>query len=137
MPDYFTPKTWENPGDALNDFEARADAAFAAAQADIAANTAVIAAIPAGKPQRTARVAGPAMAASSTVDIAVTWPTPFADANYTVNANVAEGISTLSNGAVVRQVRSKDANGCTVRISNGSQVFAAGDVTLHAIAIHD
>jgi hypothetical protein len=133
----FTPKTWDNPGTALTDLETRIKVETDALEASVAANASAIAAIPAGKPQRTARVAGPAMAASSTVDVAITWPQPFADASYTVNVNVAEGISTLSNGAVVRQVRSKDANGCTVRISNGSQVFAAGDVTLHAIAIHD
>jgi hypothetical protein len=133
----FTPKIWDNPGTALTDLETRIKVETDALEASVAANASAIAAIPAGKPQRTARVAGPAMAANTAVDVVVTWPTPFADANYTVNANVAESISTIANGVIVRQIRSKDANGCVVRISNGTQVFLAGDVTLHAIAIHD
>jgi len=126
----FTPKTWENPGTALTDLEARAKAEFDALATAIAA-------VPAGKQQRTARVPGPAMSANVAIDILVTWSTPFADANYTVSANVAESVSTIANGVIVRQIRSQDANGIVVRISNGTQAFTAGQVTLHAIAIHD
>jgi len=126
----FDPQVYTDFGAALSNLESRISDEFAA-------QAALIAALPAPRITRTARVSGPAMSASTTADITVTWATPFADTNYTVAVNVQENLSTVANGVIVRQIRSKTADGIVVRVSNGSQVFAAGDITLHATATHD
>lgn len=118
----FTPQTYSDFGVALTALEQRIADAFAAV------GTANI---------RTKRVAVPAMAANTLLDVNVTWATPFADANYTVAATVEDPVSNAVDAAIMRQIRSRSATGCVLRISNGGAAQPANEQTLHVIAVHD
>jgi hypothetical protein len=77
--------------------------------------------------------------AQSPVDITLTWPVPFADTNYTVTTDIVEtaGPSAGTQLDAKRQVLTKTAAGISVRMSNGSGAYSAGQLFLHAIAVHD
>lgn len=121
----FTPQTYTDFGEALTSLETRIKAAFDA--------------LPAGSSSasRTSRTSVPAMAANTLLDVTVTWATPFADANYTVTAIIEDGVSAAVSASIVRQIRSRTATGCVIRISNGSPGQADGEQVLHVVAVHD
>lgn len=119
----FTPQTYTDFGVALTALEQRIADAFAAAGS--------------GPAIRTKRVPVPAMGANSLLDVTVTWATPFADANYTVTGTVEDPVSNSVDAAIMRQVRSRTAAGCVMRISNGGSAQPANEQTLHVIAVHD
>lgn len=80
------------------------------------------------------RVTTGSVAASSSVDVTVTWGTAFADANYSVNATVLEG--NAGNTLVVGKLVSQAASNCVVRVFNNDPANARTG-TLTVIAIHD
>lgn len=123
----FDPQTYTDFGAALTALEERIAAAFNGLPAPG----------PAGPAIRTARAPIPALAANSITDVTVTWATPFVDADYTVSATVADGVTSLVNGSITRQIRSQTAGGCVIRVSNGAASQAAGIATLHVVAVHD
>lgn len=68
----------------------------------------------------------------SAADVAVTWDTPFADANYAVVASVEQDVADAGL-RVRRTLRHTDA-GCVVRIENTDTLNAASG-TLHVVAL--
>lgn len=111
----FEPQTYQDPSVYLADLEQR-----------------IKAAVP-----RAARAAVPALGVNAVADVTVTWPEPFDDANYTVTYAVEENISTGTTGPIVRQIRSRSAAGCVIRVSSAAQAYTAGQITLHVIAVAD
>lgn len=109
-------------------------AAIAAAAAQGALATGLAALTPADVGVRSARVRIPSVEAGKSALVTVTWPAPFADANYTVTASTfvtglpAQALSVL-------YIESATASQAKVRVQNNAAVAAAGD--LHAIAVHD
>jgi hypothetical protein len=70
-------------------------------------------------------------------DLAVAFPFPFADANYTLLVTVEGGPSPTGEYAGVNH---KTASGFTARVVSqpGGQLWSPGDTfTLHIVAIHD
>jgi hypothetical protein len=86
-----------------------------------------------GSGVKTARVAltTPAFTVNATADTSFTWPTPFADANYTVTAvcHTVAGTITLSLYGLTNA-------GFTIRAINPPGT-SCGTLTAHIIAIHD
>lgn len=121
----FTPQTYTDFGASLTALETRIKAAFDALPVS---SSPVV---------RTSRPSVPAMAANTQADVTVTWATPFADANYTVVATVEDAVSTGVSASIVRQIRSRTATGCVIRISNGSPGQADAEQILHVVAVHD
>jgi hypothetical protein len=74
------------------------------------------------------------VAASSNALVTVTWPTAFADTNYTVTCSVVDPTASTSSAAVVH-IESISASSVTVRINNTSTSAYTG--TVHIIAVHD
>jgi len=66
--------------------------------------------------------------------ITVTWPTPFADASYTVVATVVDPTASTSALSVVH-IESQVAGSVTVRVQNTAVGSLTG--TLNLIALHD
>lgn len=81
-----------------------------------------------------ARVTTGSVAAGTTALVTITWTTPFADANYTVNASVVEATTSSLSLSVVH-VESITASAVTVRVLNNSVGSLTG--TVHVLAIHD
>lgn len=69
---------------------------------------------------------------SSSVDVAVTWPTPFPDETYLVRPQVASSAAGLigKTGAITR---SKTSTGCIITVTT-TAVLSAGNATLSAVA---
>ncbi|HEX9765744.1 MAG TPA: hypothetical protein VGA36_03205 [Nitriliruptorales bacterium] len=81
----------------------------------------------------TVRVTTGSIGAAGEANVAVTWPTAFADTDYTVVALVAEDAGGESLRA--RRVRTLSTTGCVVNVVNNALLSRTG--TLHVIAIHD
>lgn len=81
---------------------------------------------------RTTQTAG--LVANNYGTIPVTWPTPFADANYT--ATCTADMPGSGAGVIVTNIQSKTAAGMVISIHNESNV-TAGAGLLDCIAIHD
>lgn len=81
------------------------------------------------------RVTTGAIAGGATADVTLTWTTAFADANYTVTAEVVEGTAAM-NTLTVRKIVSVTAAAVVVRVENQDGLNARTG-TLHVIAIHD
>jgi hypothetical protein len=81
------------------------------------------------------RASVPSVSAAGALDVAITWATPFADAQYTATCSVVD--SAAANGALrVHHLISVTATGVTVRLVNDDVANAhAGSV--HCIAMHD
>jgi hypothetical protein len=86
---------------------------------------------------RAARVNCGPFTASQSKDIALNWPIPFADTNYTVVATAVEVGGPTANSDAVRQVLTVTAAGITVRVASGATGYADGALFLHAVAVHD
>lgn len=72
--------------------------------------------------------------AAADADVAFSWTTPFADANYTLSAEVLD--STASNSALtIHHIEAITASGFTLRIVNDSGGNLTG--TIHAVGFHD
>lgn len=80
------------------------------------------------------RVTTGSISAGSTALVTLTWTTAFADANYTVSAEV-EDSTTSSLSLSVVHVESKTASAVAVRVLNNSVGSLTG--TLNVIAVHD
>lgn len=81
-----------------------------------------------------ARVTTGSVATLSSALVTITWTTAFADANYTVTADVLE--TTTSNVSMsVVHIESVTASAVTVRVYNASAGSLTG--TVQVIAIHD
>lgn len=83
---------------------------------------------------RTKRQTTGAVAAATTVDIVVTWPTAFADNAYTATVSLLEGTAGIAMR--IRKKVAQTAASITVRVTNDDAVSALTG-TIHAIAIHD
>jgi hypothetical protein len=70
---------------------------------------------------------------AATVDITITWPTPFPDANYTVTPQLTTTSAALI-GKATFAVKSKTTAGCVVTVTVNALV-AAGTLVLSAVAI--
>lgn len=86
---------------------------------------------------QTLRVDAGVITASATVDIPITWPVPFADANYTVVAAIHDAAGTANNSALRQLQGTKTASGISVRVAAGTAGYTAGQLFINAIAIHD
>lgn len=80
------------------------------------------------------RITTGSIAAGATALVTLTWGTAFADANYTVSAEVEDATTTSLSLSVVH-VESKTSSAVTVRVINNSVGALTG--TLNIIAIHD
>lgn len=86
---------------------------------------------------RTARVSTGSIIGAGQANVTVTWPSAFADANYTVVAVVEHGTDpTSTSELLLKRVISKAAASCVVQVQNQDAV-TANTGTIHAIAIHD
>lgn len=81
-----------------------------------------------------ARVSTGAIGAISSALVTCTWPSTFANANYTVVASVEDSTAALLSLRVVH-LESKTASAVVVRVENTSGGSLTG--TLHLIAMHD
>lgn len=86
------------------------------------------------KDMRSLRVTTGSVAGGGSVDVTVTWPTPFADSNYTAVASIEEG--TAGDSLRVRKVVSRAAGSVTVLVANSDALNARTGI-VHVIAIHD
>lgn len=77
-----------------------------------------------------------AIAGTTTADVVVTWPTPFADTNYAVSAVLHDTIATANNNAL-RQIFNKTASTVTVRLSTGTTAYTSGQLVIDMIGVHD
>lgn len=66
--------------------------------------------------------------------VTVTWPTTFADANYTCIASVKDATAATASLSVVH-IESQVAAGVSVRVANGAGGALTG--TLEVVAFHD
>lgn len=80
------------------------------------------------------RVTTGSIAAGSTALVTLTWSSAFADANYTVSAQVQDSTSTSLSLSVVH-IESVSASAVAVRVLNNALGSLTG--TLHVTAIHD
>jgi hypothetical protein len=64
------------------------------------------------------------------------WPTPFADANYTVTATVEDDTNQTSWVATVVGTLNRLPGSITVNVLNNDPVYIH-NLTIHAIAVHD
>lgn len=80
------------------------------------------------------RVTTGSIAGGSTGLITITWTTAFADANYTVTADVIDSTTSSLSLSVVH-IESVSASAVTVRVLNNAVGALTG--TLNVIAIHD
>jgi len=80
------------------------------------------------------RVTTGSIAGGSTGLVTVTWTTAFADANYTVTANVVDSTTSSLSLSVVH-IESISASTVTVRVLNNAIGALTG--TLQCIAVHD
>lgn len=69
---------------------------------------------------------------SATVDVTITWPTPFPDAAYVVTPQVATSAAGLI-GKTTATLKSKTATGCVVTVTT-TALISAGAATLSAVA---
>ena len=83
------------------------------------------------------RVNAGAFTVSQTRDVTITWPTPFADANYTALAILVDAASTANANALRQIVGLPTASGFTVRVAAGTTGYSSGQLLIHAIGIHD
>lgn len=74
------------------------------------------------------------MTANAAADVLVTWATPFADANYVLEASVTDNESTGIGGALIRGIRAKNAGDCTVRVVSGATALT--NPQLQALGVH-
>ncbi|CAN5653643.1 hypothetical protein BH23CHL7_BH23CHL7_20310 [soil metagenome] len=86
---------------------------------------------------RVKRITGQSITANASTQVAITWPTAFADANYTVlilieHPQTGTGLGNSVWWAAVRGTRT--ATGIDVRINNDSALTTCD---IHAVAIHD
>lgn len=81
-----------------------------------------------------ARVTTGSVSGGSTALVTITWTTAFADANYTVTADVIDSTTTSLSLSVVH-IESVTASAVTVRVLNNAIGSLTG--TVHVIAIHD
>ncbi len=81
-----------------------------------------------------ARVTTGSVSAGSTALVTITWSTAFADANYTVTADVLEATTSSLSMSVVH-IESVSASAVTVRVINNAVGALTG--TVQCIAIHD
>ncbi|WP_445641304.1 gp53-like domain-containing protein [Microbacterium proteolyticum] len=70
---------------------------------------------------------------SAAVDVTITWPTAFPDANYTVTPQVATSNATLI-GKITATVKWK-TNAAAIITVTTTALLALGQVTLSAVAI--
>jgi hypothetical protein len=75
------------------------------------------------------------IAGSSSQNVAVTWNTAFANANYTVTVTIEGDNTGTAAGGLTAQVHTLTASGCTVRITNTTTNNRTG--LIHTIAIAD
>jgi hypothetical protein len=118
----FTAQTYTDFGVALTGLETRIQAAFAALPSG-------------GADVRHVRFACPALSASANTDVTVTLPTAFADTNFTAVATLED--STVGDAPVVRKVVSRTPSTVVVRVGTGSVGYAAGQMHLNVVAVHD
>lgn len=83
-------------------------------------------------PQRTVRLASGDITTATTALVAVAWPAPFDDLNYTVTV-VLEHANSPSD--LTWAVRSRTTDGVTIAIRNSS--LATRSCTVHATATPD
>lgn len=83
---------------------------------------------------QTLRSSATACAAAGTTDITITWPTAFADANYTVALALTRTSGTSNQCSAF--VTSKTASAITVRVNNADGTNAA-TMVVEATAVHD
>lgn len=69
---------------------------------------------------------------SASVDVTITWPTPFADANYIATPQVSTTAGALIGKTAVA-VKSKTAAACVVTVTT-TALLSAGQATLSAVA---
>lgn len=81
------------------------------------------------------RISTGSVGAGTSSNVVLTWTTPFADANYTVQAAVVEP-STGATTLTIAQIVSVTAAAVTVRVRN-IDGGAAHTGTLHVVGIHD
>lgn len=81
-----------------------------------------------------ARVTTGSVGTGARADVVITWPTAFANANYTPSVSVLE-TSAAGTGIIVERIRAKIAASITVQVLNESGGALTG--TLQAIAVHD
>lgn len=81
-----------------------------------------------------ARVTTGSVSAGATALVTITWTTAFADANYTVVAEVLDSTASSLSLSVVH-IESKTASAVTVRVLNNALGSLTG--TIQAIACHD
>jgi len=87
---------------------------------------------------QTTRQALPALTANSNTVITVTWPTAFADTNYTVSAVLENtGIVPADLTSLVRQIRNRQPGSVDVVVGTSNNAFPAGALEVHATAFHD
>lgn len=78
-----------------------------------------------------------AITVGATADVTVTWPVPFADANYTVTATAQDNVGTTTAGTLTRKIISQTAAAVVIRVSDTSTAILDGQAFLHVHAIHD
>lgn len=77
------------------------------------------------------------VAAGGQVEVTVTWPTAWADTNYTVVVSLQETTSDVAGaGMRIRRIRNKNAADFTVIVQNENLITAVTG-TLHVCGIHD
>jgi len=83
---------------------------------------------------RTKRVTTGSVTAGLSALVTVTWPTTFADTNYTFSVMVLDA-TAAALGLTILHVESISFGAITVRVLNTAITDLTG--TLHAIAVHD
>lgn len=84
------------------------------------------------------RVDAGSLPASSNTTVIITWPSPFADANYSVAAVTFEDtLNRSTDTTVVRHIFSKTAAGVSVIVGTGTNAYTPGQGFLHCIGFHD
>lgn len=73
------------------------------------------------------------LAAAAGSSVTVTWPSPYADANYTATVSASNNANTVANYRA--QIKVKAASTLTVRAQNDDA--GAQTCSIHAIAVHD
>lgn len=114
---------------------AKSDAVAAQSQASATQTALTVMAAAQGKVQRVS-VSTPALTLlSSTQDVAVTWPQPFADANYAVIPTVWVTAGTIGKFTAQPKMGTITNAGCTITVASLGIAIAAGQ-TLDVLAIH-
>lgn len=130
-----TPRIIMNEGSTL---ATRTNLDFVGAAVDAATtsgttNTVTISALPLSRIQAF-RVTTGTIAANSSADVTVTWPTPFADTNYTMQAQLQEDTTTM--GLIFLRIESRTATQAVLRVQN-NDITNPHTGTLHLLGIAD